>query len=404
MDIIEKFLRKVSYKFPKGYPDINDEQDISLIENLLSNLGVDFKFDSLIFEVTDRQISKNTKLAIDYIIKNTDKGFKTQSDSQRLGNPNKISSDDFKVIINKLFNPEDIQIYGPRSGPNPSSKFDMYEFDTKLFDKVRIILSGGGNAGEQYEAEFFKIAKELAGEPNESLPQNLQTLYSKLSIDNTQLSSDDIQSFRAGDTKRNLSPEGPQDIGKTISDLDITYNGKTYYISLKNKQGSGIYSGANIPWIYEKDGKIVYDPTKSNSSPSNKLLFKIFNIDSEKIAKGLNDYVNKTGGTTDWENVNINTSLFKNLLASSLGFGYYYVKESGKGDVKVIPLLTAKDALDAVGTIKNTQIKYPSKDTKQVTIKIDTESEIFGPSQYILTIRNTSGKVLPLSLRISKIK
>jgi hypothetical protein len=101
MDIIEKFLRKVSYKFPKGYPDINNEQDISLIENLLSNLGIDFKFDNIIFEVTDRQISKNTKLAIDYIIKNTDKGFKTQSDSQRLGNPNKVSSDDFKVIINK---------------------------------------------------------------------------------------------------------------------------------------------------------------------------------------------------------------------------------------------------------------------------------------------------------------
>jgi hypothetical protein len=404
MDIIEKFLRKVSYKFPKGYPDINDEQDISLIENLLSNLGVDFKFDNLIFEVTDRQISKNTKLAIDYIIKNTDKGFKTQSDSQRLGNPNKVSSDDFKVIINKLFSPEDIQIHGPRSGPNPSGKFDMYEFDTKLFDRVRIILSGGGNAGEQYEAEFFNVAKELVGEPNESLPKNLQTLYSKLGIDNTKLSSDDIQSFRTGDTKRSLNPEGPQDIGKTISDLDITYNGNTYYISLKNKQGSGIYSGANIPWIYEKDGKIIYDSSKSNSSPSNKLLFKIFNIDSEKIAKGLNDYINKTGGTTDWENININTGLFKNLLASSLGFGYYYVKESGKGDVKVIPLLTAKDALDAVGTIKNTQIKYPSKDTKQVTIKIDTESEIFGPSQYILTIRNTSGKVLPLSLRISKVK
>ena len=402
MDIIEKFLRKVSYKFPKGYPDINDEQDISLIENLLSNLGVDFKFDSLIFEITDRQISKNTKLAIDYIIKNTDKGFKTQSDTQRLGNPNKVSSDDFKVIINKLFNPEDIQIHGPRSGPNPSSKFDMYEFDTKLFDRVRIILSGGGNAGEQYEAEFFKIAKELAGEPNESLPQNLQTLYSELGIDNTKLGSDNIQSFRAGDTKRSLSPEGPQDIGKTISDLDITYNGKTYYISLKNKQGSGIYSGGNIPWIYEKDGKIIYDPTKFNTKISSGFLFKIFNIDSEKIAKGLNDYINKTGETTDWENVNIDTGLFKNLLASSLGFGYYYVKESGKGDVKVIPLLTAKDALDAVGTIKNTQIKYPSKDTKQVTIKIDTESEIFGPSQYNLTIRNTSGKILPLSLRISK--
>jgi hypothetical protein len=80
------------------------------------------------------------------------------------------------------------------------------------------------------------------------------------------------------------------------------------------------------------------------------------------------------------------------------------VKEYGKGDVKVIPLLTAEDSLNAIGTITNTQIKYPSIDTKQVTIKIDTDSKLFGSSQYVIAIRNTSGKILPLSLRISKTK
>ena len=36
MDPIDKFLKLYSYKFPKGYPDMNDEQDILLIETLLS--------------------------------------------------------------------------------------------------------------------------------------------------------------------------------------------------------------------------------------------------------------------------------------------------------------------------------------------------------------------------------
>jgi hypothetical protein len=80
------------------------------------------------------------------------------------------------------------------------------------------------------------------------------------------------------------------------------------------------------------------------------------------------------------------------------------VREYGKGDVKVIPLLTVKDSLNVIGTITNTQIKYPSIDTKQVTIKIDTNSKLFGSSQYVIAIRNTSGKILPLSLRISKTK
>lgn len=404
MNVFDKFFIKYGYKFPKGYPDMNNEQDILLLESLLHELDIDFRFDSLIFEVSDSQVKKNTKQAIDYIVKNTNKGFKTQSSPERLGNPNKVSSDDFEVIINKLFKPKNIKIHGPRSGPNPSGTFDMYEFDTDDFGLVRLVLSGGGNAGEQYEEEFYKVAKELAGEPNEALPKNLQTLYKALNIDNTKLTSDDINSFRTGDTKRSLNPKGPQDIGKTISDLDINYGGKTYYISLKNEQGSGIYSGATIPWIYEKNGKVVYDPSRFDSSSGNGILFDMFNIDSKKIAKGLNDYINQTGKSTNFENISIDSNSFKKLLASSLGYGYYYVREYGKGDVKVIPLLTAKDALDAVGTITNTQIKYPSKDTKQLTIKIDTDSKLFGPSQYVVAVRNTSGKILPLSLRISKTK
>jgi len=404
MNVFDKFFTKYGYKFPKGYPNMNNEQDILLMESLIQEIGIDFRFDSLIFEVSDSQVKKNSKQVIDYIVKNTNKGFKTQSNSDRLGNPNKVSSDDFKVIINKLFKPEDIKIHGPRSGPNPSGTFDMYEFDTEDFGLVRIILSGGGNAGEQYEEEFYKVAKELAGEPNESLPKNLQTLYKELNIDNSKLTSDDINSYRTGDTKRSLNPKGPQDIGKTISDLDINYGGNTYYISLKNKQGSGIYSGANIPWIYEKNGKVIYDPSRVDPSSGNGILFDIFNIDSKKIAKGLNDYINQTGKPTDFQSISIDNNGFKKLLASSLGYGYYYVREYGKGDVKVIPILTAKDALNAVGTITDTQIKYPSKDTKQLTIKVDTDSKLFGPSQYVVAIRNTSGKILPLSLRISKTK
>ena len=156
MDPFDIFLKKFTYKFPKGYPDMNNEQDILLLENLIQGIGIDFKFDSLIYEVSDSQVTKNTRKVIDYIIKNTNNGFKTQSnDPKRLGNPNKIPSDDFKVIINQLLKPDDITIYGPRSGPNPSGKYDMYEFETDDFGLVRIILSGGGNAGEQYETEFY---------------------------------------------------------------------------------------------------------------------------------------------------------------------------------------------------------------------------------------------------------
>lgn len=413
MDPITKFLNNVAYKFPKGYPDMNNTQDVLLLESLVSQtLGKSFSFDILkeelfIFETTDREISANTTKAVDYIIQNVDSsfGFKAQSDKKRLGNPAKVDPEKVQQIFKDTIGVEgEITIYNPRSGPNPSGKFDMYEFDSEKFGLVRIILSGGGNAGEKYEQEFVDKAKATAGDAKDNLPADLKTLYSALGIDSEKLTADDVEFTGAKDTKRNLNLKGPQPIGPIISDLDIKYNNKIYHISLKNKAGSGIYSGKNVPFIYEKDGKVVYDASKKGSAPGIDLLFDIFNIDEEKLAQGLNNFKNQEGEVDSWSSVDIDKDKFKNLLASSLGYGYYYVREKGKGDVKVIPLLTAEDAINAIGTIKNAQIKYPGPNTKQLTMKIDTDSPTFGASQYQVAVRNTQGKFLPLSLRISKTK
>ena len=40
MDVLEKFIRKVAYKFPKGYPDINNPEDKALLFTLLEELKV----------------------------------------------------------------------------------------------------------------------------------------------------------------------------------------------------------------------------------------------------------------------------------------------------------------------------------------------------------------------------
>ena len=38
MNIFEKFLNSISYKFPKGYPDMSNPNDISLLESLISKV------------------------------------------------------------------------------------------------------------------------------------------------------------------------------------------------------------------------------------------------------------------------------------------------------------------------------------------------------------------------------
>lgn len=47
MDILEKFLHSIAYKFPKGYPDMKNDQDILILENELLKFGIDLKESSL---------------------------------------------------------------------------------------------------------------------------------------------------------------------------------------------------------------------------------------------------------------------------------------------------------------------------------------------------------------------
>jgi hypothetical protein len=53
MDILDKFLTEFAYKFDKGYPDMNNDQDVLLLESLISE-AVGDKF--TLSEVTEKEI------------------------------------------------------------------------------------------------------------------------------------------------------------------------------------------------------------------------------------------------------------------------------------------------------------------------------------------------------------
>ena len=43
MSIFDKFFTKFAYKFPKGYPDLDNPTDVALLESLISE-ATNFKF------------------------------------------------------------------------------------------------------------------------------------------------------------------------------------------------------------------------------------------------------------------------------------------------------------------------------------------------------------------------
>ena len=53
MNIFDKFFTKFSYKFDKGYPDMNNDQDVLLLESLISEaIGEKFSLK----EATDAEL------------------------------------------------------------------------------------------------------------------------------------------------------------------------------------------------------------------------------------------------------------------------------------------------------------------------------------------------------------
>ena len=407
MDILEQFLHSIAYKFPKGYPDLKNKQDMLLIERELFKHNIDLR---------EGTKASNTRKAVDAIINSKEgkeAGLAKMKDIYRIGNINKIDKDKFIEVINSVFNSPNIKVYAPKEGPNDSSKYNMFEFELEGEGQVQITLAGGANEGEKYEQGLLGKLQAAAGTSLDSIEDpEVKQIFSTLGIDPSTLTSEDIKFAGASDTSRQLSFDGPKEIGTTIADIVITAD-KPYYLSIKNVGGSAIYNGGNIPFIvFDKEGKVIFDESKYNNNPLFADIFDTLGIDSQRIADGLNDYINKTGKITDWESAQgIDINKVKNLLASSFGYGYWYVREKPGGKLFIYHVATPEDAYKMVGDLKpdSIKIKYPGNTskggTKVLEVRIETNSEVLEggknvPLVYQIVARNAAGNVLPLRMNI----
>jgi hypothetical protein len=155
MDVLEKFLYNIAYKFPKGYPDVNDPKDILLIESELKKLGIDVQLNE---EVPNKS---KTIQAVEYIVNKVGSKyglFITKSKRNRLGLTGKKEPQFFIDIFKEVFGPDTkVVVFPPRKGANPSGSFSMYQVDTDEFGQVNIIVSSSapGGAGKDNEAIFI---------------------------------------------------------------------------------------------------------------------------------------------------------------------------------------------------------------------------------------------------------
>jgi len=64
MNVLEQFIRNISYKFPKGYPDIEDPKDALLLENEFKKIGIDLDELNLTQHYNDRKKERSVILDV----------------------------------------------------------------------------------------------------------------------------------------------------------------------------------------------------------------------------------------------------------------------------------------------------------------------------------------------------
>jgi hypothetical protein len=161
MNIFDKFFKKFAYKFDKGYPDLNNRQDVLLLESLFEKLGIKVDLNE---EVPNK---KQTIQAVQKIVDQVGSKynlFVMKSKPNRIGSIGKVPESTFVQAFKDVFGEDiNIKVFPPRQGPNPSGSFNMYQFIAGDLGEVNILVSRSepGGAGKTNEAIFIDTLNKL---------------------------------------------------------------------------------------------------------------------------------------------------------------------------------------------------------------------------------------------------
>jgi hypothetical protein len=179
MDIFDVFFQRYSYKFSKGYPDMNDPNDVLLLENLLEKLGI----------ILENPISnKDTAEAISFI---KDK-YKFNDDNFKI-----ITSNEIRVLLPDNFNLSRTEVLSDL-GKNPDFTYELkgssigrLRYKNKSIIYIKF-LSGQGNesSGKENESSFFNLINSKIKEAGQPITVILKSSNKTLSYKNISYCAD----------------------------------------------------------------------------------------------------------------------------------------------------------------------------------------------------------------------
>lgn len=213
MDPLLKFLNSIAYKFPKGYPDMNNEQDVLMVENELKSIGIEvnLKEAKKPFEFLSSKAQEVANKIIDI--------FSYSKENVKADSKNRIiilTDDSRNAIFSKL---EDL---GFERDPNIKGSSQGGVRNSEGIEIILKPLSGQGSqsAGKQNEADFNNIINSAIEENKGPITVNFVSSNGKnLTYKNVAKAQDasvaGASDFDKSDTDL-LNPEGKIIVGISL--------------------------------------------------------------------------------------------------------------------------------------------------------------------------------------------
>ena len=157
------------------------------------------------------------------------------------------------------------------------------------------------------------------------------------------------------DSTTPLKPESPQEVKNILKYLTTT--GKSPLLNINNEEELKDILGA----IFQGMNPSLKTNTRLNS-----------------VLKSLSITINGKFPPLYIAEPPTFLNAIKNLLASSFGYGYWYIREKKGNKLFIHHISTVEDAYDMIGDLNpnSVKIKYPSSSTKVLEVKIETDSKI----------------------------
>lgn len=160
MNLIDRVILEWSYRTKKGYPDLNNEDDIRVFQSLFN------------IDLNEEITTKNNIKAAQYIAdspsgkENNVKSFKTGKYRNRINILTIKDEDGLKKFIANIFKikPEDVAYIAAGGPGNERNSVPALKFDSKKFGEVLVNVSTGkkGTGGKQNEEKLLNSINSLA--------------------------------------------------------------------------------------------------------------------------------------------------------------------------------------------------------------------------------------------------